>query len=164
MTAARQRSRLRAFAPFRFRPIYSGILVAVPLAAALALAYGRDPGAPLEEAGAEQIRRGAVLYRLHCAGCHGKEGQGDGHAAEMLELDIPDLTLLARRNRGVFPGEATRRAIDGRNESRGHTRRNMPIWGLGLRQPGRDSAQESGVQGDIEDLVLYLETLQEPDS
>jgi mono/diheme cytochrome c family protein len=162
MTAARQRSRLRAFAPFRFRPIYFGILVAVPLAAAQVLAAGRDFGAPSPAADSEQIRRGAVLYRLHCAGCHGKEGQGDGHAAEKLELDIPDLTLMARRNRGVFPAEATRRAIDGRTELRGHTRRNMPIWGLGLQQPGRDSAQEGDVQMDIEELVLYLKTLQEP--
>ena len=58
---------------------------------------------------AADVARGAELYRLHCAGCHG----GDGRPVMPLAPDFsrpttllkPDLTLLSaiRAGRGAMP-------------------------------------------------------------
>ena len=45
--------------------------------------------------------RGETLFRLHCAGCHGEEGRGDGPVAEYLKVAPTDLTALSKRPQGV---------------------------------------------------------------
>jgi hypothetical protein len=40
-----------------------------------------------------------------------------------------DLTVLSKKNRGVFPVSAVYAAIDGRSVSGGHRAPDMPIWG-----------------------------------
>ncbi|SNX68903.1 hypothetical protein SAMN05878503_102341 [Cereibacter ovatus] len=39
-----------------------------------------------------------------CAGCHGDGGRGDGDMADTLDQKPADLTTLAARNKGAFPG------------------------------------------------------------
>jgi putative copper export protein/mono/diheme cytochrome c family protein len=41
---------------------------------------------------AQAIARGAALYPIHCAACHGAEGKGDGPAAKSLPIPPADLT------------------------------------------------------------------------
>jgi putative copper export protein/mono/diheme cytochrome c family protein len=41
---------------------------------------------------AQSIARGAALYPVHCAACHGAEGRGDGPAAKSLPIPPADLT------------------------------------------------------------------------
>jgi hypothetical protein len=42
-------------------------------------------------------------YADHCAACHGPSGRGNGTAAVGMHPAPSDLSLLARRNGGVFP-------------------------------------------------------------
>ncbi len=106
---------------------------------------------------------GALSYRIHCLNCHGRSGTGDGPMAELFEIAPADLTLLAAGNDGEFPAERVYRAIDGRQEIAAHGTRQMPVWGLGFQDMGRDSDQEDAVRNKILDLVAYLKTLQVSD-
>lgn len=47
---------------------------------------------------------GAEDFATYCAACHGAGGTGDGPAAAGLGRKPADLTGLAERNGGVFPG------------------------------------------------------------
>lgn len=67
-------------------------------------------------------------YALHCAVCHGLTGNGDGYYNQTLRRPS-DLTILAKKNKGVFPYQRLYQAIDGRQEIEAHGTRDMPIWG-----------------------------------
>src|ERR1700692_1958159 len=54
---------------------------------------------------------GPELFRAHCAPCHGLDAKGAGPAASALKAKVPDLTLLARNNRGQFPVAHVRQII-----------------------------------------------------
>ncbi len=76
-----------------------GIVVAAALA-----------GCTLDDAAAADTLRGAELYRLHCAGCHGAGGRPVLPAApdftRPTALLKPDSALLSsiRLGRGAMPG------------------------------------------------------------
>jgi mono/diheme cytochrome c family protein len=72
---------------------------------------------------------GKQMYLQYCGSCHGKEGKGDGTVSRDLKVRVPDLTVLARRNKGAYPLDAVLATIDGRRTVRGHGDRNMPVWG-----------------------------------
>jgi len=63
------------------------------------------------QAGAGTREPGAMLFRTHCASCHGADARGAGPAAAAMRTPPPDLTTFARRN---FPSERVRQIIDGR--------------------------------------------------
>jgi hypothetical protein len=44
-------------------------------------------------------------------------------------VEVPDLTLIARRNGGTFPRDRIEKIIDGRYMLAVHGTRTMPIWG-----------------------------------
>ena len=104
--------------------------------------------------------RGAVLFRLHCASCHGAEARGDGPIARHLETRPPDLTRIAARRDGRFPPQEIERLIDGRLPLESHGPSEMPVWGLSFRQPDRLEDQEEEIWLQIRQLVRYLRTLQ----
>lgn len=132
------------------------------LTAAAVLLLGASAAVAGDEPPAEGAERGALLYRIHCSNCHGPEGRGDGAMADVLTVAPADLTRLAVDAAGTLPRERIRSAIDGRRAVRGHGRREMPVWGLGFQELGKDSDQEAEVQARLDDLVVYLGTLQEP--
>jgi len=137
----------------RFRwPALAAALLLLPAATATAGADATDE---------DSAELGRTAYRVHCLNCHGETGRGDGPMTGLLRIPPTDLTQLAAGNDGVFPAEEVRRAIDGREAVLGHGRRDMPIWGLSFRDPGRDSDQEAEVQAKIRDLVAYLRSIQE---
>jgi mono/diheme cytochrome c family protein len=136
----------RAAAPF----------LAAVLGSALTVAGGAAAQSP-EHA----VERGALLYRIHCANCHGDAGDGDGPMADVLCEAPTDLTRLARAAGGTFPADAVRGAIDGREAVRGHGRREMPVWGLTFQERGRDTDQEAEVRGRIDDLLAFLRSIQD---
>ena len=68
-------------------------------------------------------------YENSCALCHGKDGKGTGAINDLLKKSPPDLTTLAKRNKGVFPFDRLYAVIDGREIIRGHGDRDMPAWG-----------------------------------
>lgn len=52
----------------------------------------------------ERTPTGAEDFATYCAACHGAGGKGDGPAAEGLDRKPADLTRIAARNGGEFPG------------------------------------------------------------
>jgi len=79
--------------------------------------------------GAQETDMGAYEYRNSCASCHGAKGNGNGPLAELLKVAMPDLTMLAKNNNGVFPMERVHQIVDGRLDVKAHGPREMPVWG-----------------------------------
>ncbi|WP_374641712.1 cytochrome c [Tabrizicola sp.] len=50
------------------------------------------------------VPTGKADFADFCASCHGISGKGDGEAAAHLERKPADLTRIAARNGGTFPG------------------------------------------------------------
>jgi len=70
-------------------------------------------------------------YDGNCASCHGVDGKGAGAYVDFLKRTPTDLTMLAKRNGGVFPISRVYEVIDGAGV--GHGSRDMPVWGQDYR-------------------------------
>ena len=99
---------------------------------------------------AQDADPGKTAYLSSCAPCHGVDGKGDGFIAAVLKTPPADLTMLAKRNNGVFPLGAVNEIIDGRMLIAAHGNREMPIWGF-----------DAMVQSRISVIVDYLNRIQE---
>jgi mono/diheme cytochrome c family protein len=99
--------------------------------------------------------KGPDLFRTRCAVCHGSDGKGAGPMAPVLKAEVPDLTVLAKNNRGQFPSAKVRRVIMGEDVFLSHGYREMPIWGPIFRQADQDFKNVR-----VENLVKYLESIQ----
>ncbi len=78
----------------------------------------------------ENLDIGKLEYESACAVCHGLNGKGDdGPLKELLVKPVPNLTVVAKNNNGVFPFDRVYKIIDGREEVKSHGPRDMPIWG-----------------------------------
>ncbi len=115
---------------------------------------------------AEALDVGKREYDASCANCHGLDGKGGGSFAQMLQVSMPDLTTLAKRNGGVFPVARVYNVIDGREEIKAHGTREMPIWGKHFSfraEPQYDEyayEAEAFVRARILALIDYLYRLQ----
>lgn len=110
---------------------------------------------------------GKLEYEGACAVCHGLGGAGNGPMVAQLAKPVPDLTVLARNNGGVFPFDRVYQVIDGRREVTSHGSREMPVWGRGFRKqssgyfdsyPAQDP--ESPARSRILALTEYVYRLQ----
>lgn len=83
----------------------------------------------------ERAPTGAEDFATYCAACHGAGGKGDGPGAEGLDRRPADLTRIAARNGGVFPG----------------TRVMAKIWGYTGGRNGASPMPQFGplLQGDL---------------
>jgi mono/diheme cytochrome c family protein len=108
----------------------------------------------LAAAGIEDAKRD---YQAACAVCHGRHAKGDGPLKDELKTPVPDLTVLARINNGVFPFDRVVQIIDGREQIRAHGSRQMPVWGNSFRL--RDAGPTAASR--IRALTEYLDRLQE---
>ena len=72
---------------------------------------------------------GDVVYANLCAVCHGAAGKGDGPAVSALEHAVPDLTVIAINNDGVYPHEHMKNVIFGRHRDVAPGSSGMPSWG-----------------------------------
>lgn len=79
---------------------------------------------------AQDIDAGKMEYQSSCGACHGMDGKGNGPASAELKSRPVDLTLLAKKNNGVFPVDLLNVVIDGTRQTRAHGNREMPVWGL----------------------------------
>ena len=68
-------------------------------------------------------------YDSNCASCHGLKGKGDGPYKPFLTKSPSDLTLLSKKNAGIYPFHSVYAIIDGRQDVAGHGPRDMPVWG-----------------------------------
>ncbi|HLS81343.1 MAG TPA: cytochrome c [Steroidobacter sp.] len=104
---------------------------------------------------------GSELYRRFCASCHGVEGRGDGPVADSFTVEVPDITLIARRRGGQFPRERIEKIIDGRHIIAAHGSRAMPIWGADLTRAEIGSPDaERAAQTIIRRLADHVEQMQ----
>jgi mono/diheme cytochrome c family protein len=94
----------------------------VVVIAAFAFVFGR-------QVAAEALDPGKAEYHSSCASCHGIDGKGNGPVSADLKVPPSDLTVLARKNNGVFPFYSVYEIIDGRKAVIAHGTRDMPIWG-----------------------------------
>ncbi|TGD71910.1 hypothetical protein E4634_17520 [Mangrovimicrobium sediminis] len=101
-----------------------------------------------------------------CSTCHGAFGYGDGISAKALEIAPSDLTQLTRRNGGEFPWVYVYEVIDGRKPVASHGPAGMPAWGrIWTQSLPYDNARDADiyVRGRIFELLLYLDSAQEPE-
>ncbi len=85
---------------------------------------------PFSARWAQDTDVGQVEYLSSCAACHGVDGKGNGPLSVALVSTPADLTVLARKNNGVFPLNAIYEIIDGRKSVNAHGNREMPVWGF----------------------------------
>jgi Cytochrome C oxidase, cbb3-type, subunit III len=78
---------------------------------------------------AQDFDAGKSEYQSSCETCHGADGKGKGPLSAQLKVPPADLTVLAKKNNGVFPVMHVYEVIDGRQAVLGHGTRDMPIWG-----------------------------------
>jgi mono/diheme cytochrome c family protein len=132
--------------------------------AGLAAALG--VGQPWVAFGQQKVDLGKREYDANCAVCHGAKGKGDGPYAGASEAGVSDLTLLARRNNGVFPFARVYEFIDGTQVVKAHGTREMPIWGADYKVKAAEYYvdvpfnPESYVRARILALVEYVYRLQ----
>ena len=101
---------------------------------------------------------GSDLYRAYCATCHGSDFRGGGPMAQELKAPVPDLTLIARHNKGKYPIERVERIITGEeNFTTAHGTREMPMWGPIFSQIVWDQDLR---RVRIHNLAKYLEMVQ----
>ena len=79
---------------------------------------------------AEDLDVGKSEFQSSCASCHGSDGKGNGPVSQQLKVPPPDLTILAKKNNGVFPTNAVYETIYGSKTIAAHGTREMPIWGF----------------------------------
>ena len=114
---------------------------------------------------ADKVDLGKREYDSNCIACHGKDLKG-GAYVDFLKVTPPDLTLLSKKNGGVFPLERIYAVIDGRQEVKAHGPRDMPIWGrdyqikAGEYYIDMNYDPEAFVRGRIFALIDYLNRMQ----
>ncbi len=113
-------------------------------------------------AGADEA--GHDEFMANCAVCHGEYGKGQGELADLLTIEMPDLTGIAARHDGSFPMLDVIHIIDGRSGMRAHGT-NMPLWGERFTAPVAEAsgpyAAEIAARGRILSIAYYLESIQE---
>lgn len=97
----------------------------------LALILAWSSGITFSSAGTDQ---GETFYMQYCGSCHGKDGRGEGSVSPYLKIKIPDLSLLKKSHKGIYPLDDVMAAIDGRRSVRAHGDRHMPVWGEVFRK------------------------------
>jgi mono/diheme cytochrome c family protein len=101
---------------------------------------------------------GPTLFTTYCAVCHGQAANGRGPMAPILKTAVPDLTLIAKRNGGVFPLARIQKIIAGTESSGlGHGTRQMPVWGPLFSQITSD--RDYG-KVRLYNVAKYLESIQ----
>jgi Cytochrome C oxidase, cbb3-type, subunit III len=130
--------------------------VALLIPAFTVLAVGQKTGPNMPPLVIESMY-GPDLYRLYCATCHGRDGQGSGPAATALKVPPPDLTVLARRQNGVFPAFEVETIIRGGTAVASHGSDEMPVWGPIFRALDPSDAR---VKMRIANLVSHIESIQ----
>jgi len=99
---------------------------------------------------------GQKMFKDYCAACHGAGGKGDGPAVGFLKAAPQDLTTLAKRNNGTFPGDHFAALLRFGTEAREHGTSDMPIWGPLFRSQNKDL-----VDLRINNLRAYVESIQQ---
>lgn len=101
---------------------------------------------------------GKQMFADYCAPCHGLSGKGDGPAASALKAAPVDLTQLAKKNGGKYPGDHVMTVLRQGSPNASHGNTDMPVWGP-LFKSLNPSAPEL-VDQRVRNLSRYIESLQ----
>jgi mono/diheme cytochrome c family protein len=115
---------------------------------------------------AQDLDAGKLEFQSGCAPCHGSDGKGKGPVSAQLKVAPADLTLLTKKNNGVFPVNSVYEVIDGRKQVEAHGTREMPIWGFRYMPSPYEAvnpspATEAAIRARILAIVDYLNRIQE---
>jgi mono/diheme cytochrome c family protein len=101
---------------------------------------------------------GKEMFAQYCAPCHGADGKGSGPAASAMKVPPTDLTQLAKKRDGKFPGNSVTSVLKFGSGPGAHGSADMPVWGPSFQW--LDKFHDAVVQQRISNLVTYIETLQ----
>jgi len=108
-------------------------------------------------------KRGADIYAKQCTSCHGQTAQGNGPRTNDRSVKPAKLTLLSKRNGGVFPVEGVIAQIHG--YAGRHQFGAMSEFGQDLTGPMVDWVSSTGevipTPQALIDLAGYLESIQQ---
>jgi len=154
--------------------IKSGWFRGVGALSAVAVVVSAGNAAAQNSQNAQGIDVGKAEYFSSCASCHGADAKGGGPVGAVLKQHPTDLTILAKKNNGVFPFDRIYRIVDGRDEISGHGTRDMPIWGYRFVPPSNKNLKlsddfiyappasaEGVVHGRILAVIDYLNRIQQ---
>ena len=84
-----------------------------------------------------------------------------GDVSAFLKVKVPDLTLLKKNNKGIYPLDQVILAIDGRRKLRSHGDPKMPVWGESFIRETKDPKTAEVTVGLKEKAIAeYVATLQ----
>jgi mono/diheme cytochrome c family protein len=113
------------------------------------------------QAAAADAPAGRRLYLQYCSACHGPDARGDGVVSGFMRPRPPDLTQLAKHNKGVFPTVLVINTIDGRSMPRAHGDSDMPVWGNILKSDAKGADNpEVNVYSVVSQIADYLRSIQ----
>ena len=137
--------------------LIKALTVGAIAAGAITMAHAQENGLA-----GQTFDAGKDYYDSHCAACHGSNGAGEGPYGRFLNVTIPNLTTLSKRNGGVFPYSHVYETIDGRLEQPAHGTRNMPIWGqeFSYKKHALNPDPQAFVRAKINAMVLYIHRVQ----
>ncbi len=104
--------------------------------------------------------QGRDLYLGFCASCHGIEGKGDGPVSKHLKIKPTDLTLLSKKNKGLFPLDQVMTSIDGTRVVRTHGEAKMPVWGEVFEKYDLTEKNPKQAQIKVKVIAEYISALQ----
>ena len=147
-----------AFAKERNMAKTSGLYAALILAACVMTAGAQEKEIKHVPVKHTSAASGQEMYVNYCAVCHGRDGKGDGPAAEALKVPPADLTLLSHKNGGKYPAIHVAAVIRGEANLQAHGSKDMPVWGPIFWK------MSSGSQGEVTqrvtNLTKFVESLQ----
>jgi mono/diheme cytochrome c family protein len=121
-----------------------------------------------QQAGTTQIKHvpvkatnaasGQEMFASYCAVCHGANATGNGPAQSALKIPATDLTTLAEKNGGKYPGMHVSSVLRGDAELAAHGSKDMPVWGPLFRNLSQ--GHDAEVQQRIANINAYIESLQ----
>ena len=110
---------------------------------------------------AADANQGKEMYMQYCSSCHGQDGRGSGSVSAFLKVKVPDLTLLKKNNKGIYPVDQVILAIDGRRKLRSHGDPKMPVWGESFSSGSqRPKSAEVTISLKEKAIAEYVATLQ----
>ncbi len=147
---------------------FGGVRAAGFFVVACALAAGAAAQTPPEQKTVPKVKTASAVpirsvegvdnFAAYCAVCHGPDAKGNGPAAPAMKVPVPDLTTIAKRNKGKFDALAIELIVKGSGKisTPAHGVDTMPIWGDVFR--GEDKGLSTLR---IRNLVQYLESIQQ---
>jgi mono/diheme cytochrome c family protein len=121
-----------------------------------------------QQAGTTQIKHvpvkatnaasGQEMFASYCAVCHGANATGNGPAQSALKIPATDLTTLAQKNGGKYPGLHVSSVLRGDAELAAHGSKDMPVWGPLFRNMSQ--GHDAEVQQRIANINSYIDSLQ----